>query len=221
MRSPTFLLLTLVCSLSVAAAGLVRQGEPAPVSHPGNVDPVLRGRVERVGDGDSARVLLDSGPIEVRLYGIDAPEFSAPRGREAKKALERLIAHREVEIRPLSQDSYERMVAVMFVGKESVNEAMLARGHAWAYRQYLGQTEGDAERYCRLEADARTARRGLWSQPQRQWLPPWVYRLNERLRERGVRGPVVASRDYSAETAADCLAAVAKARRGRRTSVKR
>lgn len=211
MRPALFLLPALLCALSAAAAGLAPSGERGAAGTPDVEAGVLHGRVSRVADGDSGRIELDRGPVEFRLYGIDAPEFAAPRGREAKKALERFIARREVDLLPVSRDGYDRVVAIVFAGRESVNEALLARGHAWAYRQHLGQTAGDAARYCRLEAEARAARRGLWSQPPQQWLPPWVYRL----RERGVRGPVVAWRDYSRETAADCEAAAEKAHRPR------
>lgn len=209
MRPFRLLLLALACALSTAAAGLASSGGPFAAQDVAAAS--LQGRVIHIADGDSGRIELDRGPVEFRLYGIDAPEFGAPRGKEARKALERLIAHREVKLLPVSRDGYDRVVAIVFAGRESANEAQLARGHAWAYRQHLGQTAGDAVRYCRLEADARAARRGLWSQPPQQWLPPWVWRL----RERGVRGPVVAWRDYAGETAADCEAAVKKAHRPR------
>lgn len=212
MRPALPLLLTLVGAASLASSAVFVSAAAAQDI----AGAPLHGRVLQVADGDSGRIELDRGPVEFRLYGIDAPEFGTPRGEEAKRALERLIARREVDLLPISRDGYDRVVTIMFTGEESVNEALLARGHAWAYRQYLGQTAGDAARYCRLEADARAARRGLWSQSPQQWLPPWVYRL----RERGVRGPVVAWRDYSNETAADCEAAVSKTRRSRRAGTR-
>lgn len=209
MSRPTALLLTLLLggALLVAAALAMRGSAAVAVQSTGQ-DLVLAGRVVRVIDGDGARLRLDSGPMEVRLYGIDAPELHAPRGREAKRALEKILARRRVEIVPVSQDRYERMVAVLLVDGQSAGELMLERGHAWAYRDYLGQLEGD-ERYCQLEAEARMARRGLWSQPPQSWLPPWSWRA----RERGQRFKL---RDYSRETAADCQATVAAARRKRR-----
>lgn len=211
MSRPTALLLTLLLggALLVAAALATRGSGPVAVQ-PGGQDLVLAGRVVRVIDGDGARLRLDSGPIEVRLYGIDAPELRAPRGREARQALEKILARRSVEVVPVSQDQYERMVAVLLVDGQSAGELMLERGHAWAYRQHLGQVEGD-ERYCQLEAEARTARRGLWSQPPQSWLPPWSWRA----RERGQRFRL---RDYSSETAADCQATVDAARRKRRAA---
>ncbi len=206
-------LLCLVAAGVLSANYLRQEADSTAAAAPGSADLVLHGTVERVRDGDGAFVRLDSGPMEVRFYGIDAPELKGPFGREAKRALQRLIGGREVELVPVSQDSYERMIAVVLAGGESVNEAMLAGGYAWAYRNYLGQIPGES-RYCELEAQARAARRGLWSQPSTYWLPPWIYRA----RARGQRGPQVASRDYSRETAADCLTAVATARERRRTA---
>ncbi len=188
-----------------------RPAAPDESLHPGDADLVLSAKVLRIIDGDGAGVRLDSGPMKVRFYGIDAPEARAPFGREATQALARLIAGRDVELVPVSQDRYERMVAVVLVDGESVNEALIAQGHAWAYRGYLGQIPGD-ERYCELEAQARTGRKGLWSQPAERWVPPWIYRKRARLPP----GAAAPSRDYRTETAADCIASIRQSRAERR-----
>lgn len=202
--------LVAVAALRLPGAGVVAR---AGAAAPGEVDLVLAGTVTRVVDGDTAWVRVDSGPLEVRFYGIDAPEGRAPFGREARQALERRIAGRRVEIVPVEQDQYARMVAVVLVDGASVNEAMLADGLAWAYRNYLGQVRGD-ENFCELEDRARAARKGLWSQPPERWVPPWVYRQ----RSRAAPGAAFPSRDYANETAADCAAAVRAARQRRRAS---
>src|ERR1700716_4371915 len=83
--------------------------------------PVLIGTVTRVVDGDTLVVQLSSGPIRVRLYGIDAPEHNQPGGREATDALSALVAGARVELEPVSQDRYGRMVAHVFRGSLDVN----------------------------------------------------------------------------------------------------
>lgn len=114
------------------------------VAGPGSSNLVLSGTVVHVVDGDTADVRLDSGTIRVRFHGIDAPEGKAPFGREATATLRaRLPVGKEVELLPVEQDRYERLVAVVYADGISVNEAMVASGHAWAYRQYLGQVPGD------------------------------------------------------------------------------
>ncbi len=178
---------------------------------PGDVELVVPATVRKIRDGDTLQVQLDSGRVDVRLYGIDTPEPGTPFNREAKRALKSLLRGQDIELLPVSQDRYDRMVAVIYADGASVNEALLAQGHGWAYRDFLGQVPGD-ERYCELEADARTGSRGLWAQPPARWLPPWIHRAQQREQS----GMTVVARDYSNETAADCLEAVRVAREGKR-----
>ncbi|MBX6426430.1 MAG: thermonuclease family protein [Variibacter sp.] len=108
-------------------------------------------------DGDSLRV----AGVEIRLFGIDAPELAqictrAGRpwacGREAAEALRAAAADREVTCRPRDQDRYGRTVAVCHAGGVDLGAAMIKGGLAVAYGAY----EAD-------EREARDARRGLWS----------------------------------------------------------
>lgn len=198
--------------LAASLAGVYFAGGPGavPPRHSGTESLVLAATVDRVIDGDSIAVTLDSGPMEVRLHGADAPEWKQPFGREAKAKLSRILHKGEaIELLPVDQDRYDRMVAVVYEGGRSLNEALIAEGFAWAYRDYLGQLDGDGH-YCELEAQARSAHRGLWSQARKLWVPPWIYRQRRRSRP-GARVP---SRDYSQETAADCMAAMKRSRLG-------
>jgi micrococcal nuclease len=158
--------------------------------------PVLVGTVTAVTDGDTLRVQLTSGPIKVRLDSIDAPETTQPHGRAAKAALERLVGRGAVELEVVTQDRYERLVAVVYTNGRNLNEQMVRSGWAWAYREYLQD-----RRYCQWEDQARAERRGLWAQPG------WVYPSDWR---RWKRGRLAAVRDFSGETLAGCLAAIGK-----------
>jgi endonuclease YncB( thermonuclease family) len=111
----------------------------------------------RIIDGDS---LVVAG-VEIRLYGIDAPEYRQycfRRGRpwacgiEATRTLRAMIANRPVACRAREQDRYGRTVAACSVGGNDLGAAMVAGGHAVAYGAY------DAE-----ERAARNAGRGIWS----------------------------------------------------------
>jgi micrococcal nuclease len=133
--------------------------------------PVVVGSVSRVVDGDTLVVQLSSGPIRVRLYGIDAPEHNQPGGREATAALSSLLAGQRVELEPVSQDRYGRMVAHVFRGSLDVNAEMVRLGDVWVYRHYLHR---ENRSWCTLESDARKAHRGLWA--QRDPVPPWDFR---------------------------------------------
>jgi endonuclease YncB( thermonuclease family) len=158
--------------------------------------PVLVGTVTHVYDGDTIKVRLASGPIIVRLHSIDTPEHDQPWGTEATQALASRVQRRQVSLRVIMHDSYDRLVADVFLGDKSVNAWMVQQGDAWAYRHYLEDAS-----YCTWEGEARAARRGLWSQPSDTWRAPWQWRAVE-------RGERIAYTDYSHETVAQCIAAM-------------
>ena len=112
-------------------------------------------------DGDSLR--KDSG--ELRLFGIDAPELHQtcanrmggdyPCGREAQRALARLIKGYEIKCLVRETDRYGRGVAACRAGETDINSEMVRRGWAIAYRKHGSPYGGE-------EAEARKARRGIW-----------------------------------------------------------
>ena len=137
---------------------------------------VLAGQVRDVIDGDSIVVRLESGPIEVRLSGTDAPEYDQPWGRQAKQALRaKLRRGTRVTLEPVQQDQYDRLVAIVYLGDESLEEWQLRAGHAWAYRKFTSDT-----RYCAFEHEARAHRRGLWAEDAQQIVAPWDWRRRQR-----------------------------------------
>lgn len=160
--------------------------------------PVLTGTVTRVVDGDTIDVKISSGPIRVRLYGIDAPESTQPGGSDATSYLAKKILHKKVDLEPFQQDRYERMIALVTVGNENINKTLVRDGHAWAFRKYLHRSDTD---YCKYEAEARTAKRGLWSLPRIQQIAPWEYR------KRKSRNSFT---DYSAESVVHCITELGK-----------
>lgn len=154
--------------------------------------PVLSGIVTRVIDGDTIEVRLTSGPIRVRLNGIDTPERGQPWGRQATDALSTLVMAKRVELEPFAQDRYDRLVANVFVGSMRVNDRLVSDGHAWAYRVYLSP-ENIA--LCGAEDAARRAKRGLWGLKPQDRAAPWDWRKRPK---RFV--------DYSKATEAACIA---------------
>jgi endonuclease YncB( thermonuclease family) len=119
---------------------------------PGNVDII---------DGDSFR----RGEVEIRLYGIDAPEYRQTCrdeggrdwncGREAARALRDLVSRRTVECTGLDADRYGRLVARCTVGNIVLNSEMVRLGWAIAYARH-------GTPYGQEEEDARRRRRGIW-----------------------------------------------------------
>ena len=130
----------------------------------------------RVIDGDT----LDIRGTRIRLHGIDAPESrqmcrAAGRywscGQQASRALAELIGPRRVVCSERGRDRYGRIVAVCLAGRTDLNRWMVAKGWAFAYRQY-------ARLYVADEMAARAAGRGIW---RGDAVPPWDWRRGERL----------------------------------------
>ena len=161
-------------------------------------DLVLPGRVLRVIDGDTVRVQLASGPINVRLHAVDTPELGQPWGRDARDRLaRRLPAGRAVQLEVTDQsDGYGRMVARILADGEDLNAWTVRSGHGFVYRQYAEAADRDL---CRLEHDARNAGRGLWGLPPSRRIAPWEWRRNR-------RGSPRAYTDWTRETADNCRA---------------
>jgi endonuclease YncB( thermonuclease family) len=149
-----------VALAALAVAGWFVRREGADITGPAQVI-----------DGDSLRV----AGVEIRLYGIDAPEYRQycfRRGRpwacgvEATRTLRALIAARPVACRAREEDRYGRTVASCSVEGRDLGAAMVAGGHAVAYGAY--QIE---------EFAARNAGRGIWSS---RFEPPTAWRAKHR-----------------------------------------
>lgn len=112
-------------------------------------------------DGDS---LVVAGQ-EVRLFGIDAPEFTqtCQRGGEnwecgkaAREQLAALVRGARVECKRISTDAYQRAVSTCFAGGEELNRTMVEQGWAVAYREYSSD-------YASAELQAQRNGLGIWS----------------------------------------------------------
>lgn len=128
-----------------------------------------------IGDGDTLRVIDASGQrVTIRLACIDAPESKQPGGAQARAFLAALAPiGSAVTVRPHSTDRYRRMVAEA----GAVNWAMVAGGHAFAYRRYL--TRCDRRHYLAAEGAAQRERLGLWATPG-GGVRPWDWRKGVR-----------------------------------------
>lgn len=134
----------------------------------------VSGRARAI-DGDS----LEVNGAEIRLHGIDAPEYRQPCrlrghhwpcGREAKQALASEIRGKRVVCEVRDRDSYGRFVATCSIAGRSLNAWMVGQGWAFAYRRY-------SRAYIDEEAQARAARRGIWSG---EVVEPWKWRKGQR-----------------------------------------
>jgi endonuclease YncB( thermonuclease family) len=124
-----------------------------------------------VVDGDT----LSISGTRIRLIDIDAPELDQTCidnqrhdwdcGRQASAQLRNHIRGRDLTCQPKSKDQYGRVLATCSLPDGSdIN--------AWMVQQGWAVTYGYADVYDRQQADAKSARRGIWSgsfiQP-REW----------------------------------------------------
>lgn len=146
------------------------------------VSPASAGAVEQLftgighaKDGDSLTV----GDREVRLFGIDAPEWDQTCKRNGRKwacgqvaaeELAKLVTGKDVSCVPVDIDQYGRTVAHCTVNDLDVNRAMVALGYAIAYRHY-------STAYVSAEESAQVSRRGIWAGTFEM---PSLYRRDDR-----------------------------------------
>lgn len=133
---------------------------------------VLPGQVTRVVDGDTLW-FQPSEPgeplVAVRLRGIDAPESCQPWGRQATVALREQVLGRRATLWIHGQDDYRRTLSTLRVGDVDLNAALVAQGHAWAWRDSKGRSP-----YLQQESEARAAGRGAHANPAAE--APWDFR---------------------------------------------
>jgi endonuclease YncB( thermonuclease family) len=128
-------------------------------------------RVIGVTDGDTLTVLRDKSRVKIRLHGIDCPESGQDFGTQAKKKTSELAFGQVVKVQEHGLDRYGRTVAdVILPAGRSLNQELVGQGFAWWFRKYAPHDS----KLSQLEAEARAAKRGLWSQPNP--IPPWEWR---------------------------------------------
>ncbi len=128
------------------------------------------GKVIAIERGDQIRVMQDIGKVEtVRLYGIDSPGEPQPFGETARLYTHKRILGKTVRVEPIITDSFNRVIAWVYVDGESFNKELLRKGMAWWYRKYLPFEVELAD----LEEQARNDRIGMWAHPSP--IPPWEF----------------------------------------------
>jgi endonuclease YncB( thermonuclease family) len=125
--------------------------------------------------------------IAIRIAGIDAPEGAhfgneaQPHSAEALAWLRSYILNRRVRAHIYKRDQYDRIVATVFARRgllrRNVGLEMLKAGMATVYEAKSGAEFGDLEdKYRRVEAQARSRRKGIWSGKQKDFESPRDYK---------------------------------------------
>jgi micrococcal nuclease len=133
------------------------------------------GKVVGISDGDTISVLREGKAVKVRLHGVDTPEKVQAFGTKARQFTGDLVFQRDVTVDVRATDRYARLVGEMLLPDgRSLTQELVRAGLAWWYRQYAPHDTTLAQ----LEAEARTARRGLWADAHP--VPPWQWRKGKR-----------------------------------------
>lgn len=83
--------------------------------------------VTEVFDGDSLGL---ENKQAIRLFGIDAPENEYCFGEESKKALTKRVLGKKIILKELRTDKYGRIMAMIYLNGELINEYMVKNGLA-------------------------------------------------------------------------------------------
>lgn len=130
--------------------------------------------VQRVIDGDTISTVIENKEVNIRLYGIDAPELTQTYGITAKEHLETIVGKGPVVFLKITDDRYKRSVGVIYKDGKCVNELMVINGHAWYY-PYSKPVSNIIKYHQKV---ARDTKKGLWSHPNP--IPPWQYRKDDK-----------------------------------------
>lgn len=136
-------------------------------------------QVRKVIDGDSLRLECRGLPVEVRLWCIDAPEYSQGQWGKGSTAYLKKLMPKEVEIKIHDEDRFGRLVAEVFsIGPypTNINLTMIQSGQVAVYDHFCTSAQ-----YKEAEQQAKDYRIGIWSRDGLQQRP-WEYR-----RKRGRR----------------------------------
>ena len=138
-----------------------------------DADDAVSGVVVEVVDGD--RLVFqspDGALLRVKLAGIDAPGLKQPYGLRARDYLVRICAKKKAWIVIETTGANKQVVGNVrcqaVPGEKPVDAAVeqLRRGVAWVEKE-----NSDDVGLKALEAEARSRRRGLWTDPNP--IAPW------------------------------------------------
>jgi endonuclease YncB( thermonuclease family) len=150
--------------------------------------PVFAGqfKVTRVYDGDTLKAVGHDIEIKVRLVGIDAPETKKrkhkpgqPFGEKAKKFMAAMVLNKTVDIKGYGLGPYTRILAVVYVGRKNLNLELVKAGLAEVY-QGKPPRGFDLSPYLTAEAQAKSQRRGMWSQGDKYVSPRDWRKMNKK-----------------------------------------
>ncbi len=196
MMAAALLMLSCSCRNGMTESSRVAAKLPRPSATPstrGMDEAQITLHVSRVIDGDTFEGRLDNGgnpgvnpwmlqltKIVVRISGIDAPERGQWYGDVATLHLQWLISGKAVGLKLKQKDTFGRWIATAYHDGADIGAEMLKEGLAWHYKEH-----DNNPRYAQLEAEAKQAGLGLWSDDRA--VPPWEWRKMDKYERDGYR----------------------------------
>lgn len=135
------------------------------------------GTVVKVIDGDSLKIYRSGKEYEIRLYGIDTPEYRQPYSNKAKQFTRRLVFRQNVTVEEKDTDRYGRIVAIVQCRGKLLNRELVREGLAWYYPRYCRDQPLCGELQS-LEQAARKYRRGIWRDDDP--IAPWDWKRQQK-----------------------------------------
>ena len=133
----------------------------------------VKGVVYKIIDGDSIVVRLEKGKkIEVRLYGIDSPEYDQPYSKLSKRYLVQKVLKKAVFLNIIDIDRYKRQVAMVRQDKLIINSELVKLGYAWVYPKYC--KKDTCKVWKKYQKKAKKSRKGLWK--DKKPTSPWQWK---------------------------------------------
>jgi micrococcal nuclease len=129
--------------------------------------------VEKVIDGDTIKVLINSKEDAVRLIGIDAPETVDPEkpaqcfGKEASEKAKEILTGKTIilESDPTQgdRDEYDRLLRYVFLQDgTNFNKFMISEGYAYEYT-FKGNPYKCQSEFKNVEKKSQENKKGLWA----------------------------------------------------------
>lgn len=137
--------------------------------------------VTDVVDGDSLKGRLENERIktELRLWGIDSPEWNQTFGSNAKNYLRKRVLRKKLHFASYGRDRYNRLLVILYEGEKdksmSINQELVANGYSWVYKRFCNEVQ--CEQWIMSQEEAKTQNKGLWR--SRKPIPPWQFKRKQ------------------------------------------
>lgn len=132
---------------------------------------LVTAKVDKVVDGDTIDVDYKGKKTAVRMLLVDTPETHHPKlgvqpyGPEASRFTHHLLDGKTAQLelgKNGGHDKYGRLLAYVYIGGKSVEEALLSRGLARVAYVFPPNTKYVSE-YRAVQKQAQEKKRGVWS----------------------------------------------------------